>query len=68
MVDAPTDFGLQGFCCGYALFWEGQADRKDKPRVAIGAKMFANMLKQLALTVLDHGLMRSRFKVSSMYR
>jgi ribose-phosphate pyrophosphokinase len=40
MIDAKTGFSTTYYCCNTLLGWARQ-DRKDKPRVPIGAKLTA---------------------------
>jgi ribose-phosphate pyrophosphokinase len=68
MVDAAKRASAKSVVAVIPYFGWARQDRKDKPRVSIGAKLVADLLSVAGIDRLRWTFMQTRFKVSSIFR
>ena len=69
MIDAAKRASAHSIIAVIPYFGWARQDRKDKPRVAIGAKLIADMLSAAGINrLITWTCMQIRFRVSSMFR
>ena len=69
MVDAAKRASAQNVNVVIPYFGYARQDRKDKPRVAIAAKMIANLISAAGATrIMTCDYMPIKFRASSIYR